>query len=74
MLQVVGIQWYPVRPGNMPKNERTVLVAFDDMTVESWPLTFNDIMDGEIRAGHSMGLYWADSIPHPEEDFGNGSY
>ena len=68
MLQVVGIQWYPVQPGNMPKNERTVLVAFDDMTVESWPLTFSDIMDGEIRAGHSMGLYWADSIPHPEED------
>ena len=68
MLQVVGIQWHPVRPGNMPKNERTVLVAFDDMTVESWPLTFSDIMDGEIRAGHSMGLYWADSIPHPEED------
>ena len=52
----------------MPKNERTVLVAFDDMTVESWPLTFSDIMDGEIRAGHSMGLYWADSIPHPDED------
>jgi len=25
-------------------------------------------MDGEIRAGHSMGLYWADSIPHPDED------
>jgi hypothetical protein len=68
MLQVVGIQWYPVQPGNMPKNERTVLVAFDDMTVESWPLTFSDIMDGEIRAGHSMGLYWADSIPHPDED------
>lgn len=74
MLQVVGIQWYPVRPGNMPKNERTVLVAFDDMTVESWPLTYSDIMDGEIRAGHSMGLYWADSIPHPEEDFESGSY
>jgi len=74
MLQVVGIQWYPVRPGNMPKNERTVLVAFDDMTVESWPLTFSDIMDGEIRAGHSMGLYWADSIPHPEEDYESGSY
>lgn len=68
MLQVVGIQWNPVRPGNMPKNERTVLVAFDDMTVESWPLTFSDIMDGEIRAGHSTGLYWADSIPHPDED------
>ena len=68
MLQVVGIQWYPVQPGNMPKNERTVLVAFDDMTVESWPLTFSDIMDGEIRAGHSMGLYWADSIPHPDEE------
>jgi len=25
-------------------------------------------MDGEIRAGHSMGLYWADSIPHPDEE------
>jgi hypothetical protein len=52
----------------MPAEEKTVLVAFDDMTVESWPLTASDIMDGEIRAGHSMGLYWADSIPHPDEE------
>ena len=68
MLQVVEVEWHVLRQGNMPKEERTVLVAFDDMTVESWPLTTNDIMDGEIRAGHSMGLYWADSIPHPDEE------
>jgi len=68
MLQVVEVEWHVIRQGNMPKEERTVLVAFDDMTVESWPLTTNDIMDGEIRAGHSMGLYWADSIPHPDEE------
>jgi len=52
----------------MPGEERTVLVAFDDMSVESWPLTVEDILDGEIRAGRSMGLYWADSIPHPDEE------
>lgn len=68
MLQVVNIEWHPIEMGNMPQEEKTVLVAFDDMTVESWPLTATDIMDGEIRAGHSMGLYWADSIPHPDEE------
>jgi len=68
MLQVVTIEWRVIEQGNMPAEEKTVLVAFDDMTVESWPLTASDIMDGEIRAGHSMGLYWADSIPHPDEE------
>lgn len=68
MLHVVTLEWHVIQQGNMPGEERTVLVAFDDMTVESWPLTANDIMDGEIRAGHSMGLYWADSIPHPDEE------
>ena len=68
MLQVVTIEWHVIEQGNMPAEEKTVLVAFDDTTVESWPLTTNDIMDGEIRAGHSMGLYWADSIPHPDEE------
>ena len=68
MLQVVNIEWHPIEMGNMPQEEKTVLVAFDDMTVESWPLTTNDILDGEIRAGHSMWLYWADSIPHPDEE------
>lgn len=68
MLQVVNIEWHVIEAGNMPQEERTVLVAFDDSTVESWPLTVNDIMDGEVRAGRSMGLYWAESIPHPDED------
>jgi|TARA_X000001382_G_scaffold123612_1_gene107544 hypothetical protein len=68
MLQVVNIKWHAIEVGNMPGEERTVLVAFDDMSVESWPLTVEDILDGEIRAGRSMGLYWADSIPHPDEE------
>lgn len=68
MLQVVNIKWHVIEAGNMPAEERTVLVAFDDMTVESWPLTADDIMDGEVRAGRSKGLYWAESIPHPDED------
>jgi hypothetical protein len=68
MLQVVNIEWHVIEAGNMPQEEKTVLVAFDDSTVESWPLTVNDIMDGEVRAGRSMGLYWAESIPHPDED------
>lgn len=74
MLQVVTLEWHAIKRGNMPREEKTILVAFDDMTVESWPLTVSDIMDGEIRAGHSMGLYWADSIPHPDEDCDGGSY
>ena len=68
MLQVVSLQWHVIEAGNMPAEEKTVLVAFDDMTVESWPLTADDIMDGEVRAGRSKGLYWAESIPHPDED------
>lgn len=68
MLQVVTLQWHAIEQGNMPREEKTVLVAFDDMSVESWPLTASDIMDGEVRAGRSMGLYWADSIPHPDEE------
>ena len=51
MLQVVNIKWHAIEVGNMPGEERTVLVAFDDMSVESWPLTVEDILDGEIRAG-----------------------
>jgi len=68
MLQVVTIEWRVIERGNMPGEEKTVLVAFDDMSVESWPLTADDIMDGEVRAGRSKGLYWADSIPHPDEE------
>lgn len=68
MLQVVTLEWHAIEQGNMPREEKTVLVAFDDMSVESWPLTASDIMDGEVRAGRSMGLYWADSIPHPDEE------
>jgi hypothetical protein len=68
MLQAVQIEWHPVRPGLMPKQEGTYLIAFDDMTVETYPLTTDDIMDGEVRAGRSIGLYWATSIPHPDED------
>jgi len=68
MLQVVTIEWRVIERGNMPGEEKTVLVAFDDMSVESWPLTADDIMDGEVRAGRSKGLYWAESIPHPDED------
>lgn len=68
MLQVVTIEWRVIERGNMPSEEKTVLVAFDDMSVESWPLTADDIMDGEVRAGRSKGLYWADSIPHPDEE------
>jgi len=68
MLQVVNIEWHAIAPGNMPCEERTVLVAFDDMTVESWPLTSDDILDGQVRAGRNMGLYWAESLPHPDED------
>ena len=53
----------------MPRQEGTYLIAFDDMTVETYPLTDADILDGEVRArGRSIGLYWATSLPHPDED------
>jgi hypothetical protein len=50
----------------MPEEEGTYLVAFSDGTVESYPMDSDDIVTGTIRAGAAKGLYWAESIPHPD--------
>ncbi len=68
MERVVKIEWFPVDFGDMPSSPGTYLVAFSDGTVESYPMDENDITSGVIHAGHSTGLYWAMSIPHPTED------
>jgi len=52
----------------MPSEADTVLVAFSDGSVESYPISDEDISLGVIRCGHEVGQYWAYSIPHPDFD------
>ena len=66
--QEVHIKWHPVEPGEMPAEADTVLVAFSDGSVESYPISDEDIDLGVIRCGHEVGQYWAYSIPHPDFD------
>jgi len=66
MEQSVTICWYPVSVGDMPDCEGTYLVAFDDGSVESYPMDQDELISGSIRAGRTSGVYWAESIPHPD--------
>ena len=66
--QEVHIKWHPIEPGEMPSEAGTVLVAFSDGSVESYPISDEDISLGVIRCGHEVGQYWAYSIPHPDFD------
>lgn len=66
--QEVFLRWHPVAPGEMPPESGTVLVAFSDGSVESYPISDEDIDLGVIRCGHEVGQYWAYSIPHPDFD------
>lgn len=66
MRQVAVINWNEVQAGNMPDTEGTYLVAFSDGTVESYPMDSDDLVAGIIRAGEARGVYWAQSIPHPD--------
>lgn len=68
MRQSISVEWYPIEFGEMPSEQGTYLVAWDDGTVESYPMDERDINDGEVRAGSVKGLYWAESIPHPDQD------
>jgi hypothetical protein len=52
----------------MPSEADTVLVAFSDGSVESYPISDEDIDVGVIRCGREVGQYWAYSIPHPDFD------
>lgn len=66
MRQQVTIQWYPIEFGEMPDDEGTFLVAWSDGTVESYPMDSHDIATGEIKSGTAKGIYWAESIQHPD--------
>ena len=68
MRQMIIIDWYEIEHGNMPSEEGTCLVAWDDGTVESYPLESKDIDTGRIRSGQIKGLYWARPIPSPIEE------
>ena len=65
MRQIAVIEWKNIEPGAMPKDAGTFLVAFDDGTVESYPMDSQDLKAGQIRAGAACGTYWANPIPHP---------
>jgi hypothetical protein len=66
MRQVVVLDWRPVTYGEMPDVEGTYLVAFSDGTVESWPMSMQEINAGEVRTSLITGMYWAHPIPHPD--------
>ena len=66
MNQIVTIAWKRIEFGEMPCQEGTYLVAWDDGTVESYPMDSTDIQDGEVRSGSVRGVYWAESIPYPD--------
>lgn len=68
MKQLISVEWYPIQFGEMPGEEGTYLVAWDDGSVESYPMDHQDIQDGEIRSGNIKGVYWARPIPHPDEE------
>ena len=65
MYQTITIHWKPVDINEMPSDEGTYLVAFDDGTVESYPMSQGDLICGEIRAGGARGIYGAESPPYP---------
>lgn len=66
MYQTAHIKWNPIGFGTMPDEEGTYLIAWSDGTVESYPMDHRDITDGEVRSGNAVGIYWANSIPHPD--------
>lgn len=66
MNQLVRIKWNPIEFGSMPEEEGTYLIAWNDGTVESYPMDHKDITDGEIKSGSVFGVYWAEGIPHPD--------
>lgn len=66
MRQIAVIEWKNIEPGGMPADVGTFLVAFNDGTVESYPIDSRDLEAGEIKAGAASGTYWANPIPHPD--------
>ena len=54
MYQEIVIEWHPIE--TLPKKEGTYLIAFDDESVETYPISQADIDTGTIMAGYSKGL------------------
>lgn len=65
MFQTVTITWHAVEHHNMPREEGTYLVAFDDGAVETYPMSERDIESADIRDGYSKALLWAECIKSP---------
>lgn len=65
MLQSVEIEWHRVERDNMPREEGTYLVVFDDGAVETYPMSQRDIKTADIRDGYSKALLWAECIKSP---------
>jgi len=64
--QAVVIEWHDIAV--MPKDEGTYLVAFDDGTVETYPIGYENIRTGIIQDGYTRGVLWALPIYAPLMD------
>lgn len=64
--QTVAIEWHDV--AIMPQEEGTYLVAFDDGTVETYPIGYENIRTGIIQDGYTRGVLWALPIYAPLMD------
>lgn len=62
--QTVTIEWHDVAV--MPQDEGTYLVAFDDGSVETYPIGYENIRSGVIQDGYCRGIFWAHSFKGPE--------
>ena len=65
MFQTVTITWHAIDHENMPSEEGTYLVVFDDGAVETYPMSERDIVSADIRDGYSKALLWAECIKSP---------
>ncbi len=64
MKQKVTIRWYEM--ALPPDEEGTYLVAFDDGTVETYPMSEKDIQTATVTDGYSKGIYWAYTFKGPQ--------
>ena len=64
--QTVHIKWFTF--DTPPKEPGTYLVAFEDYTVESYPISSDDILTGRVTDGRVIGVYWAHSFESPDAD------
>ncbi len=65
MNQTVVIEWKTL--DDMPEIEGNYLVAFDDGTVETFPISYREMVTGVIQDGNVRGILWANNIGHPHD-------